>query len=697
MQPQSPPISINPMYVHFNPQQQMQQRHQHQHTLSPAVLQAPYMNTIYPAATVSTPTSASSNGQPAISPEERKRQFQESIRGLLAPSALSGASAVRAIVTQLDSFGSQEVDLPLRLEIITKIRDNAGNPFFRAWADNDSAIDIFRDWLKAGATGKDDGQWEETIMPLLHVIDRLPLTIEALKTSKLGKIIMKLMKEPPTPAIKDMASNIERKWRQLVANVSESTKKTDGHSAEDKSKKRKLADQSSKSVPPAKKVAVNSSSSTTNGPSSSSSATSKTTVKKETKVVVTAVKDAKSDSSFFSAPKPKPKLPSFKKAPIAAPTPVAAVKKEPEANIAQPNAFDPFKEALKSMAKNRTSSPTVQTPPQGAGTSATGSTSSSTGPTNNTRKKRKTVSWATEDQLEQIRVIEKAVYDDDPVDGVHTTHSIRDLERGEGAALHAHMFEEAIDWCEPQLIEIPAELDIRPRGIDSQEKNTQEEREKVSLGALYMSASGIPDSPSEPAHQIPVDEVDENAKAMLAGPDIQPLFSSATSVADLVGLLKPPAEKANGPDVTMSDPMPSLGQGIDLRGLGLDPNALSALTQQLAMGGVQFGQQPAFGGIDQSWNYGQQQQQQQQPQQQQSQQDPQPYAEYGQGGYDDEGGSRGGGGGRRDQGWAPRGSRGRGRGRGGGEGFSRKRKPCSFFAAGRCKFGDACDFSHELY
>ena len=28
-------------------------------------------------------------------------------------------------------------------------------------------------------------------------------------------------------------------------------------------------------------------------------------------------------------------------------------------------------------------------------------------------------------------------------------HSIQELDRGEGAALHAHLFEEAIDWFEP--------------------------------------------------------------------------------------------------------------------------------------------------------------------------------------------------------------------------------------------------------
>jgi protein phosphatase 1 regulatory subunit 10 len=125
-------------------------------------------------------------------------------------------------------------------------------------------------------------------------------------------------------------------------------------------------------------------------------------VKKEAKPVVTAVKDAKSDSSFFSAPKPKPKLPNFKKAP-AAPT-----KTERNPNVAQPSSIDPFQEALKSMAKARKESPVVSTPPP--------TSSDIPSATIKLGKKKKSVTWAPEGQLELIRLIEKAVYDDDPVD-----------------------------------------------------------------------------------------------------------------------------------------------------------------------------------------------------------------------------------------------------------------------------------------
>jgi protein phosphatase 1 regulatory subunit 10 len=181
-------------------------------------------------------------------------------------------------------------------------------------------------------------------------------------------------------------------------------------------------------------------------------------VKKETKPVA-AVKDAKADFSFFSAPKPKAKLPSFKKAAVP-----AQLKKD-EANVALPSSFDPFQEALKSM-KARKDSPALSTPP-----AASASTPPQISLGKNGRKK-KCVTWATDEQLVSIRLIERAIYDDDPVDvstvsfyqcvynitsmtfsfflqGSHVSHNIRDLDQEEGAALHQRLFEETADWSEP--------------------------------------------------------------------------------------------------------------------------------------------------------------------------------------------------------------------------------------------------------
>jgi protein phosphatase 1 regulatory subunit 10 len=132
------------------------------------------------------------------------------------------------------------------------------------------------------------------------------------------------------------------------------------------------------------------------------STSTKPAVKKEIKPVA-AVKDAKADFSFFSAPKPKARLPSFKKAAVP-----AQLKKD-DANVALPSSFDPFQEALKSM-KARKDSPALSTPPAASATTPPQISLGKNG------KKKKCVTWATDEQLVSIRLIERAIYDDDPVD-----------------------------------------------------------------------------------------------------------------------------------------------------------------------------------------------------------------------------------------------------------------------------------------
>lgn len=669
---QQSPLSINPAYVlpsHFYSSQHQQS--QTQATLSPHVLHTPST----PQGGIHSSASAAVSSLTANS-EARRTKLSTDIRPLLLPNSFTGAGAVNSLVGHLDDYGSQDVDASLRFEILSKIRDNAGNHYFRAWLENPTAMDITREWLKAGLMAKSDNLLARTIMPLLQIVDRLPMTVDALKVSKLGKIVVKLVKDPPDPpgeAIKDMAANLERKWRQLVEAA---TKQVENNSTEDtKLKKRKLNEPPAARAPPPTKKATLS--------STSASVAKATVVKKETKPVVPAVKDSRSDSSFFSAPKPKPKLPSFKKAP-------APVKKEPDPNVAQPSSIDPFQEALKSMGKGRKDSPAAPTPPSAASTpSANFATTTVVG-----KMKRKTVTWAPDGQLESIRLIERAVYDDDPVDGVHTAHSLRDLDRGEGAALHAHLFEELIDWMDPIPIDIPIDIEVAQRGQQSSEKSVQEEREQTALGALYMNATQIPDSPGEPSITIPEEEVDAGVKLMTVGPESDHIFWSEVpsvqqvSVADLVRQLASGAvdqvmglHSANG-----STAMP----------LGFDPSILTAIPpeqmQQLmqqaqALFGSpsqgQPGTQPApnFSGVDQSWNvsaassntYG---------------------SDFGQHEYSDDTNHTNRGRGRgRGRGGGSRGAR----GRGGDDGSYRssKRKPCSFFAEGRCKYGDQCDFSHE--
>jgi protein phosphatase 1 regulatory subunit 10 len=153
-------LSINPSYVHspYYPSQQG--------TLSPHALHSPSIMSAMPPSAFS---SAVPSGSQTLSPEARKLQFQTAIKPLLQASAFTGAGAVHSLVTIISDYGSQDVDAASRLDIVTKIRDGAGNHYFRAWSENATAIDISREWLKAAFTAKLDSPLVETIMPLLHV------------------------------------------------------------------------------------------------------------------------------------------------------------------------------------------------------------------------------------------------------------------------------------------------------------------------------------------------------------------------------------------------------------------------------------------------------------------------------------------------------------------------------------------------
>ncbi|KAF9032645.1 hypothetical protein BDZ89DRAFT_1063259 [Hymenopellis radicata] len=485
------------------------------------------------------------------SPQERKERLLASIRPLLGVNAFTGAGAVNNLVIKLDEYGSADVDATTRMEILTKIRDCAANHYFRAWLENPTAMDITREWLKA-PIGSEDQELVGTVMPLLHILDRFPITLETLKATKLGKIIVKLTKNPPSPAIKDMALNLERKWRNMIDGVT-------GKEEEPKSKKRKME------TPPPTKM-----------PAPVKKAQTKPPVVTK-KVVATPgnLKDAKSDSSFFSEKKVK-KLPKFTKAP-----PPVSVKKEDTKHCSA--------EALQSMIPPQTPPPT--------------SHSTSVAPeSGRPSKKKKTVQWAADNELEAVRFIEKAVYDDDPVDGTHSAQSARNMEKGEGAALHRHIFEETVDWSEPIPIEIPVDIEYKERGLESQEKATQEQREESVLGALYLSLAQIP--------------VDTQVQAMTVGPELEAAFWDPMT-----------------PNVNVAELMAQLnGAGGGMMGGG---GAGSAAVAAVAAEPDHRG----FGGGDPSWSA--------------------PPADYGTG-----------------------------------TGNS-KRKPCSFFQAGRCKFGDQCDFAHE--
>lgn len=108
------------------------------------------------------------------------------------------------------------------------------------------------------------------------------------------------------------------------------------------------------------------------------------------------------------------------------------------------------------------------------------------------------------------------------------------------------------------------------------DKIAQEEREQTALGALYMNAAQIPDSPAEPATTIPEEDVDTDVKMMTVGPECDMVFwsgislSPQVSVADLVNQLA----AAGGSDYPMDGVMAAASSGLPM---GFDTNILSSI------------------------------------------------------------------------------------------------------------------------
>lgn len=176
------PLSINPSYVqttsaHYQPSRQQIQHSPHA-TISPYTLQAPSPPTPQQQQhTFSAVPPSSFYAQPPPSapaptgptPEQRKEKFLSGLRPMLQSTSFTGAGAVTKLAAHISDYGFETVEPTVRLEIFTKMRDNAGNHYFRAWVENEDAMTVTREWLRLAYFNKQDSQLVDTIMPLLQV------------------------------------------------------------------------------------------------------------------------------------------------------------------------------------------------------------------------------------------------------------------------------------------------------------------------------------------------------------------------------------------------------------------------------------------------------------------------------------------------------------------------------------------------
>ncbi|VDC01084.1 unnamed protein product, partial [Peniophora sp. CBMAI 1063] len=657
-QQQQAQLGLRPQALHSPVQYAsppLQQQQQQQQSVAPrAINPAAFYATPTPPASTPTHATPPAHSPPAqvslpsngASNEAKKTAFLEKLNPLLSPRSFAGAASVRALVSAISDYGWTDVEPSTRLEIVNKILAGAGNNYYRAWMENTNAMEIVRDWLRAAAKASLEDDVSATAMPLLTLLDRLPIEkAETLKATKIGGLVRRLHKTKPhdIPAVRDLAQNIERKWCDKLGIGKEDGAQEDVPAVVEGKKRKTPPASAPANGPPAKKAVTVSSlkaaanvlsskpaSATSTKPASSNAtagpSTSRTTVRAVTAsgasstVKTDSKATSKSDSSFFSAPKAKKPLPSFKKAPPA---------KEAEVAVARPKQGNAFEEALAAMrGQPAVSGAREGSAPVGERGGSAGVGSEGGGGEGLKvigKRKRKSVTWAPEGRLEMVKFIERAVYDDDGDAQAVGSSCLRDLEKGEGAALHhasGPPFEELVDWVEPSPVDLPPDLHAThaTRGAASSEVGAQTAREASALRALYLSAADVPESPGEPAVVYSREDTDRECRTMLPGAEIealthdyaqshppQPGYPSApsaqqpsysqqqqagASVAELLsslsGALPPATTSTSSASTSASAPGLPAGVGLGLGlGLGLGaPAAAPDMNISALMGGL---------------------------------------------------------------------------------------------------------------
>jgi protein phosphatase 1 regulatory subunit 10 len=250
------------------------------------------------------------------------------------------------------------------------------------------------------------------------------------------------------------------------------------------------------------------------------------------------VKDVKADASFFSA-KPKPKLPSFRRIQKPVEPAPAQASTSSASDIAQPMDWDPFADALKSVRKG---SPNVKSQHQPSTnsmaldprTDGKEPSSSGSGPvaiSAKTGKPKKIVRFAGEGELEKVKWIERAVYEDDGFGsgpyGVHG-RSLADLQRRRGASCGTRCSSRSTGTPAANRVRRQRGERSRARGGEHGERDVQAQREASTLAALYQGAP--PDTPVEPLSlaSLPMDLSDHNVVVMMPGDDVAAIMQSTS-------------------------------------------------------------------------------------------------------------------------------------------------------------------------
>lgn len=401
-------------------------------------------------------------------------------RSLVAQNAAQAAGALITLLstTEGDNFSLHPTTPAERLQVIEGMRAVGTPAYFHAFTHDVRGREILASWLSDATPPrkpdvKDDSEvWSAVLYPLLQLLHQLPITLEHLKDHVgLGKLITGVQKRSRNEAARKLADTIKDKWSALVS-----------------------ARPSAAEVGAAKR------------PASSAPAE--------------GVKRARSTTPTQPAPRsvppptaattPRPPMPSAARpvsTPVGAARPAQTEPRVPVRTAAKPATIDPLasaRHAVRGTAPGSASQDLagfmslIDQPPSAR--SLTPDTAQRA--PQDTKKRKKSVHWKDYDgmPLVAVKLIEPAIYEEEGDLAPVRKIGALDMEEG-GAFRQAHEeMDEQIDWYTPRelLVPDPEGGPLPERGIESQAKLAQEEREKALLLAVYMHPSEIPLSPEEP-------------------------------------------------------------------------------------------------------------------------------------------------------------------------------------------------------
>lgn len=392
---------------------------------------------------------------------------------------IDAMSNMREIVKDLGEEKTAEQQVADRIFFVDAVTSGANAEFHRSILSSKSAMRLLKTWLLNSLKAKD--AFATKIMKLLDI---LPWQVEDIKTIKeleLGKLIRIAGKDE---SAKEISVRLQRRIRRLVEQESKADEKQ-----EDGPRKKVKLDNGTSAAGPSIVTLATSASVSASAASKPAAAPLKVTVKPKgpVRTTLSALDNATSKpstyNSFFDQIGASKAKPPPKKAAVA---PVAQVK------AAVPPPPPPAKSGsvLDSVIDSMTASKKEKTPEVAPS------------------KKRKRVTFKPDDDLVQIRYIDLVDRDGNPRTSHQTTGEARDLDVREGHHVRSLMGHtdalgaliEEVEWSIPAAVDLPPEVarESIERGHGSTEKVTQEEREQHVVGAVYIFAAQIPDSPSEP-------------------------------------------------------------------------------------------------------------------------------------------------------------------------------------------------------